>query len=116
MKVLIVEDEALVAIDLAMVLEDMGEEVVGPASNLEAGLEFATNALVDFALLDVNLRGKQSTPIARLLNSRGIPFVFLTGYDSPKIEDDFPGIPIIPKPISSKDLMRVIESRKVCSS
>lgn len=108
MKVLIVEDEALVAIDLAMRVEDLGQEVVGPVSSLESGLAAAEEEALDFALIDINLRGKQSTPIARRLQSRGVPFVFVTGYDSPKIESHFPGKEIIAKPISAGDLKRVL--------
>lgn len=108
MKVLIVEDEALVAIDLAMQVEDLGEEVVGPMSSLESGIKAAEKEPLDFALLDINLRGKRSTPIAERLEARGVPFVFLTGYDSPRIEEEYSSDEIIPKPISSNDLKRVL--------
>lgn len=108
MKVLIVEDEALVAMDLAAQIEDMGHKVVGPANNLETALKIAGYEAIDFALLDINLRGNPSIPVARLLQDRGVPFAFLTGYNDPKIGDGFGETEIIPKPISPQRLKRAI--------
>ena len=80
-RVLIVEDEGLVAMTAEMAVEDEGAVVVGPATTLEQGLALARAGGIDAAVLDVNLRGEKSYPIADVLVERGVPFVFATGYD-----------------------------------
>lgn len=80
--ILIVEDEALVAMTAEMAVEDAHGVVVGPAATLEDGLALARANDIDAAVLDVNLHGEKSFPIADLLVERGVPFVFTTGYDT----------------------------------
>ena len=79
-RILVVEDEALVAAMVADMLEDLGAEVVGPAGTLQGGLDLAQDAEIDAAVLDVNLRGERIDPVAEVLEGRGIGFVFATGY------------------------------------
>lgn len=79
-RILIVEDEALVAAMVADMLEELGAVVVGPAGTLDKGLELAREAEIDAAVLDVNLRGERVDPVAEVLAKRGIGFVFATGY------------------------------------
>lgn len=79
-KILVVEDNTLVAETIAEALIDNGYEVVGPASTLSAGLELAAETELDGALLDVDLAGRLCFPIAKMLAERKIPFLFLTGY------------------------------------
>ena len=62
-------------------LDECGCETVGPAPRLEVALELASHELLDGALLDINLAGEYRFPVARLLRERGVPFMFLTGYD-----------------------------------
>src|SRR6516164_2815923 len=81
-RVLVVEDEYLVAMDMSAYLEAAGAHVVGPASNVNAALEVLERTELDGAILDVNLRGEMAYPIADALTARGIPFVFTTGYDA----------------------------------
>lgn len=79
-KILVVEDDFIVAFDMQVMLEEQGAEVLGPASSLqEASAILATNA-PQAAVLDVNLNGEFVFPLARELKSRGIPFVFATAY------------------------------------
>jgi len=85
LKILVVEDNLLVAETIVQALEDNGYEVVGPAPNLGRGLELASGADLDGALLDVNLGGRFCFPIARVLSDRHVPFMFLTGYDDATI-------------------------------
>ena len=80
LRILVVEDNALVAETIAEALTDSGYEVVGPAPNLSSGLELAGCAELDGALLDVNLAGRLCFPIARVLCERKVPFLFVTGY------------------------------------
>jgi DNA-binding response OmpR family regulator len=80
LKILVVEDNTLVAETIAEALIDSGYEVVGPATNLTAGLELAQEEELDGALLDVNLAGRLCFPIAWMLSARKVPFLFVTGY------------------------------------
>ena len=79
-RILVVEDEALIALLTTDLLTKAGYEVIGPADRLETGLELARNETFDAALLDVNLDGAVVWPIAEVLVGRGIPFVLLSGY------------------------------------
>lgn len=79
-RVLIVEDEPIVAMALEDILESFGCTIVGPAATLAAGLSLAETSPVDAAMLDVNLSGEESFPIAAILDGRAIPYAFTTGY------------------------------------
>lgn len=100
-RVLIVEDESLVAMLLETILEDMGCATVGPAASIDEGLRSATDeAELDAALLDVNVAGRQVFPIAEVLKARGVPFVFSTGYGEGGLPDEWRGNPTIQKPFT----------------
>ncbi|HYC69065.1 response regulator [Brevundimonas sp.] len=100
-RVLIVEDESLVAMLLETILEDMGCVPVGPAATVDEGLRMATDAeRVDAALLDVNVAGKQVFPVAEALKDRGVPFVFSTGYGEGGLPDEWRGQPTLQKPFT----------------
>jgi CheY-like chemotaxis protein len=81
-KVLLVEDEPIVAWLLQDMLVDLGLVVVGPAASVNQALAKIDAESIDMAVLDVNLKGQMSYPIADVLVARGVPFVFSTGYDS----------------------------------
>ena len=100
-RVLIVEDESLVAMLLETILEDMGCAPVGPAATVDEGLRMISEgAAVDAALLDVNVAGKQVFPIAEALRERGVPFVFSTGYGEGGLPDEWRGQPTLQKPFT----------------
>src|SRR3546814_9846381 len=80
LRILVVEDELLVALELEMMLIGLGCDVVGPASRLEKAMQLAAAEAIDGAILDVNLRGRPVYPVATALKARGIPFLFSTGY------------------------------------
>jgi CheY-like chemotaxis protein len=103
-RALIVEDEVLVAMLVEELLERLGYEVAAVSSHLEQALELARTVEVDFAMLDVNLNGKQSFPVAEVLRGRGIPFVFATGYGGASLDGAFAGVPVVQKPFSRDDL------------
>jgi CheY-like chemotaxis protein len=103
-RVLVVEDEMLVAMLIEDMLAELGHTVVGPVTRLEDGLRFARSADLDFALLDLNLNGQPSTPIARVLQDRGIPFVFASGYGSGGLEGEFRSHPMLKKPFNQDHL------------
>lgn len=102
LRVLIVEDEPIVAMTLEDILMDLGHDVVGPAGRLDEGLELAEEPVLDLAVLDVNLGGERSTPIARRLRERGIRFVFATGYGA--APEGFEDVPLVSKPYRQRDI------------
>jgi CheY-like chemotaxis protein len=109
MRVLIVEDEFLIAQDLASTIEDLGGEVVGPVPSLAEALEKIADDPPDVAVLDINLSGEMVFPAAEDLRRRAIPFVFTTGYsDTYKPLDVFPGVPCLRKPYDARELGRIL--------
>ncbi len=100
-RVLIVEDESLVAMLLETILADLGCDVVGPESNIEDGLNIASGtAPLDAALLDVNVAGQEIFPVAEALKARGVPFVFSTGYGEAGLPEHWRGNPTVQKPFT----------------
>src|SRR3954452_25195679 len=102
---LIVEDEYMIAADLARALEDRGANVIGPAASVEDALELLdAEHQIDGAILDINLRGQRVYPVAEALRARGVPFVFASGYDSWVIPDAYASVPRLEKPVSTRAL------------
>ncbi|WP_448188278.1 response regulator [Azospirillum sp. sgz301742] len=101
LRLLVVEDEAMVAIMLEDMLHDLGCEVVGPAGDVPHALELAqTDQGIAGAILDVNVAGTPIYPVAAALKARGVPFVFMTGYGSADIDGRFADAPTVHKPFS----------------
>ena len=105
-----VEDEALVAMLIDEMLCDLGFAVVGPAARLERALEIAKSEPFDAAVLDVNLAGEKSFPIADVLRERQIPFIFATGYGASGIGDRFKGVIVLQKPFQAHHLQQAISA------
>jgi CheY-like chemotaxis protein len=100
-RILVVEDESLVAMLLETILEDMGCTPVGPAATVDDGLALAGGGdPLDAALLDVNVAGRQVFPVADALAAAGVPFVFSTGYGEGGLPDRWRGHPTIQKPFT----------------
>lgn len=108
MRVLVVEDEFMMAIELASTIEAAGYAVVGPAGRLEQALALAEGSDLDAALLDLNLWGDWSVPVAAVLKRRGIPFAFASGYDKRTLADEFMDTPFIAKPYIKKNVLEVL--------
>lgn len=113
--VLVVEDEIIVGMDLAVSLEDAGFCVIGPFASCDAALEAigGDGAPVRAGVLDINLgNGVTSAPIAEKLSALGVPFVFLSGYTAGrnKIFDQFPDAPRISKPCLPETLLHHIRA------
>ncbi|MDU0365389.1 response regulator [Rhizobium sp. 25PS6] len=108
LRILVVEDEALVAMMMEDILEELGHEVGAVASRLEDARELARTGDFDLAILDVNLDGQPSYPIAEALKERGIPFAFATGYGNKGLDRSFDGIPTLAKPFVGDDVARLI--------
>jgi CheY-like chemotaxis protein len=104
-RILIVEDEYLIAADLAQSLGDFGATVIGPASTVaEAMTLLGAEPSVDAAVLDVQLRGEKTYPIAQVLLARGIRVVFATGYLGEAIASQFAQVPRLEKPVDTRAL------------
>ena len=101
LRVLVVEDEPIVAMCLEDMLESFGCATIGPASRLSDGLVLARDEALDAAILDINLGGERSTEIAEALQLRGVPFAFASGYGNPP--EGF-GQPMIEKPYREADV------------
>ncbi len=102
-RILIVEDHALVAMELAAIVKGLGAVIVGPAGRLHRALAMAEREPIDAALLDVDLDGVQSWPVADALASRNIPFAFTTGFAASSIlQPAFAGARVISKPYGKK--------------
>lgn len=108
-RILIVEDEYFIASELKHVLKKQGAIVVGPVADLSGGLALAACEQLDGAVLDVNLEGAQTFPIADQLAERMVPYVFMTGYDAWALPEAYRGSPRLAKPVSMASLISTIE-------
>jgi CheY-like chemotaxis protein len=97
-RVLVVEDEFLVALDIERMAADAAVEVVGPVGTLDEALAIAGSARLDGAILDVNIGGRKITPVALMLRQRGIPFILSTGYGAEGLDSELAGTPTLQKP------------------
>ena len=111
-RVLIVEDEGLVAMLMEIFLEDLGCTVVGSAARLEEALSKSRDLDFDLAVLDVNLAGTLSYPLAQDLRERDIPFVFTTGYGVSGLPDELKDSIVLTKPYDQRQLGEVLRSIK----
>lgn len=109
-RVLVVEDEYLVALLVEDMLGSLGFEVKEIASNLSSATEAAQRGDFDVAILDVNLNGSLSNPVAEILMERNIPFIFATGYGRQGPHEKFSTTPALQKPFEEADLKRALSS------
>lgn len=109
--ILVAEDEYLMASDIERELAGSGAQVLGPVSSLEQALILIEeHGHVDAALLDVNLQGESVFPVADILKERGVPFLFLTGYDRSAIPTRFGDVFRAEKPIGLRDIRDYLAS------
>lgn len=104
LRVLVVEDEMLVGMLVEDMLAEIGCAVAGVATGLDDALSLARDAEIDFAILDVNLDGRESYPVAEALRARGLPFAFATGYGRAGLDGAYADVPTLPKPFLHADL------------
>ena len=110
LRVLVVEDELLVALALEDMLTDMGCGIVGPFSQIADAETAAREATIDAAILDVNVRGVLIYPVADILKARGIPFLLCSGYaDTQMLPLAFRSVPQIAKPYDEQGLKRAMD-------
>lgn len=105
LRLLVVEDEYMIAEHIGMLLEDIGCAVAGPVATIDQAMAMLTDGKLDGALLDANLNGESSAPIAVALNEASVPFVVATGYGSRELGDDaLNAAPRIIKPFGKAEL------------
>ena len=107
-RALVVEDEGLVSVLIEDILLDSGCDIAGTASSLAEALDKVETLAFDFAIVDVNLNGLQSAPVAEALIERGIPFVLATGYGTTGLSKSFPGVPMLQKPFLGAELEQTL--------
>ena len=109
LRLLVVEDEYMVADHIGMMLDDLGCEVAGFASTVAEALDLVRSERLDGVLLDGNLNGESSGPVAIELRSRSIPFVVATGYGKLELDAEaLNGAPRLAKPFSTREFERVL--------
>jgi DNA-binding response OmpR family regulator len=108
-RILIVEDEAIIALTLEAEIMDAGAEVIGPAFDLQSAVRFASQPL-DAAVLDINLRGEKVFAAARVLRDRGVPMLFASANcdDLDTAGSEFAGYPRLEKPLSIEPLLATL--------
>lgn len=106
--ILVVEDESLIAMLVEDALTDAGAEVLGPAATVEEALALFESRRPDSAVLDINLAGQVSTPVADLLAESGVPFVVATGYGAAGLSERHRGVPVLAKPYDPRELVEAL--------
>jgi CheY-like chemotaxis protein len=109
-RILVVEDEWLIADELVAMVHRMGYGVVGPASRVSRAMQLVESEKPDGAVLDITLGKEKSFPIAEMLAERGIPFLFVTGYAGGDLPGRFASCVVLFKPISDADLCAALTS------
>jgi CheY-like chemotaxis protein len=108
--VFLVEDEVMIRMMVADMLEELGYSVAAEAGEINEAIRLAQSAQFDLAILDVNVNGKVISPVAELIDARNIPFVFATGYGSSGLPEEYRDRPALQKPFQIETLGRMIET------
>jgi DNA-binding response OmpR family regulator len=111
-RILVVEDEMMIALLIDESLQGLGCIVIGPVGKLEPAKRLAANETFDAAVLDVNIRGGQVFPVVDILEARGIPFVLASGYSDWVLPEALQGKPRLTKPFTLRELEH--EVRQLC--
>jgi CheY-like chemotaxis protein len=109
-RVLVVEDETLVSMLIEDMVSDCGGHVVGPAATFEQAIAVALEEELDLAILDVNMAGLAVYPVADILRRRGIPFIFVTGYDPSIVPAPYRHAPVLLKPFSHETFSETFDA------
>ncbi|MDR6758924.1 CheY-like chemotaxis protein [Mycoplana sp. BE70] len=107
-RILVVEDEYLLADECRKKLEKYGATVIGPTGSVQQALRLIADQAIDAAILDVHLGGELVFPVADQLIERGIAFVFATGYDPSIVPDRFPGFVLCDKPLALEKIAKAL--------
>ena len=107
-RILVVEDEPLIAWELTTLLAQEGAIPLGPVQTVEAALRLVEKEPIDCAILNVELRGEKSYPVAEVLTKKRVPFAFVTEYDDSVIPEPFRDRPIVEKPFIDRRAIQTI--------
>lgn len=107
--VFLVEDEVMIRMMVADMLEELGFRVAAEAGEINEAMKLAQSTEFDIAILDVNVNGKVISPVADLLAARGRPFIFATGYGSSGLPAEYRDRPALQKPFQIETLARTIQ-------
>jgi CheY-like chemotaxis protein len=107
-QILVVEDEYFIASDLKRALEAQGATIVGPVASLGKALDLIARQAIDAAILDVNLEGAHSFPVADQLRENGVPYMFVTGYDEWALPEKYRQVPRVAKPFRVSVMLRAL--------
>lgn len=108
-RVLLVEDNLLIAVAMARMFRAKGAEIIGPVGTVKDALALVSNCeIIDGAVLDINLRGAVAYPIIDVLRCKGVPMVFMTGYDTRSIDPSYADVPCLQKPVTVERLIGVL--------
>ncbi|TKT73373.1 response regulator [Afipia massiliensis] len=108
--ILLVEDEVMIRMMVADMLEELGYTISGEAGDIDEGIRLVQAIDFDIAILDVNVNGRVITPVAEAVQMRGLPFVFATGYGAQGLPEKFRDRPTLQKPFQIETLARTIET------
>jgi DNA-binding response OmpR family regulator len=112
-RILLVEDEAMIAMLVEDMLEDLGHKLVKVATRLEEALALTRSEVFDLAILDLNLGGALTYPVADMLRDKGVPFIFATGYGSGGLKEAYSDLPTLHKPFNQEALGHAITAALV---
>jgi len=109
LSVFLVEDEVLIRMMVADMLEELGHRVVAEAGDLSRAMKLAQSAVFDLAILDVNLHGEMSFPVAEAIKARQLPLIFSSGYEAKMAPNRYCGLLVLQKPYSLNKLKSAID-------
>jgi DNA-binding response OmpR family regulator len=108
--VFLVEDEVMIRMMVADMLQELGFSVAAEAGEINEAMKLAESAEFDVAILDVNVNGKVISPVAELIRARNRPFIFATGYGSSGLPEEYRDRPALQKPFQIETLAKMLDS------
>ncbi|HWL69894.1 MAG TPA: hypothetical protein VNS22_16105 [Geminicoccus sp.] len=111
-RILVAEDDYFAADELVQALERAGAEIIGPAADLRQANQLARSGAIDAAILDVNLMGQLSFPVADTLAEHGVPFLFATGYDPAIVPYAYRDVPCFTKPVATHAIVAAMAATR----
>ena len=108
-RILVVENENIIAMEISWIVEDAGYSIVGPERSVETTRQVLSRHKVDLALLDVHLAGETVFPVSEMLDAIGVPYIFLTSHPVSSLPGRYEGRPLLTKPFRSRALLALIQ-------